>query len=194
MSSSRFAPVQHDRVHLVLADHLGEREAELGGAHRAGERDEHLAAVVEMRAVASAASISAAALKCRKWCVMKRGNGAEFGGHGEVGAGSWSTHGRAGGREVSAPRSCALAQRAATPGAERARSTARSRRIRQRPYSVRAPRTSAAPISPATRPPNAPAIAYSAAAGTRARRAIAYIGSQCSGWNFALNASSPSKS
>ena len=41
-----------DAVHLVLADHFGERKAELGGAHRAGEGDEHLAAVGEVIDVA----------------------------------------------------------------------------------------------------------------------------------------------
>ena len=41
-----------DRVHLVLADHLRERDAELGGAHRAGERHQHLAAGGEVRLVA----------------------------------------------------------------------------------------------------------------------------------------------
>jgi hypothetical protein len=33
-----------DRVHLVAADHLGERQAELPGRHRPGERHHHLAA------------------------------------------------------------------------------------------------------------------------------------------------------
>ena len=37
-----------DRVHLVAADHLGERQAELGRAHGARERDEHLPAAVEV--------------------------------------------------------------------------------------------------------------------------------------------------
>ena len=37
-----------DGVHLVLADHLGERQAELGRAHGAGERHQHLAALVEV--------------------------------------------------------------------------------------------------------------------------------------------------
>jgi hypothetical protein len=32
-----------DGVDLVLADHLGERDAEFGRGHRTGERDEHLA-------------------------------------------------------------------------------------------------------------------------------------------------------
>ena len=41
-----------DEMHLVLADHFGERQAEFGGAHRAAERDHHLAAAVEMRDVA----------------------------------------------------------------------------------------------------------------------------------------------
>ena len=36
---------------LPCADHLGERQAELGRAHRAGQGDEHLAAVVEVRCV-----------------------------------------------------------------------------------------------------------------------------------------------
>ena len=37
-----------DRVDLAAADHLGERQAELGRAHGAGERDEHLAAAVDV--------------------------------------------------------------------------------------------------------------------------------------------------
>jgi hypothetical protein len=49
MSSSRFAPVQLIACTLSLPDHLGEREPQLGRAHRAGERDEHPAAV-EVRA------------------------------------------------------------------------------------------------------------------------------------------------
>ena len=38
-----------DAVNLVLADHLGERKAELGGAHGAAEGDEHFAAGGEVR-------------------------------------------------------------------------------------------------------------------------------------------------
>ena len=34
-----------DAVNLVLADHLGERQAQLGGAHGAGDGDKHFAAV-----------------------------------------------------------------------------------------------------------------------------------------------------
>src|SRR5690606_17127024 len=41
-----------DDVDLVLPDHLGEREAEFGRAHGAGERDEHPAARVEVGDVA----------------------------------------------------------------------------------------------------------------------------------------------
>ncbi len=37
-----------DSVNFVLADHLGERKAQLRRAHRARERDEHLAAAREM--------------------------------------------------------------------------------------------------------------------------------------------------
>ena len=37
---------------LSAADHLGQRQAELGRAHRAGERHQHLAAAVEVRDVA----------------------------------------------------------------------------------------------------------------------------------------------
>ncbi len=37
-----------DRVHLAAADHLGERQAQLGGAHGARERDQHLAAAVQV--------------------------------------------------------------------------------------------------------------------------------------------------
>ncbi len=33
-----------DQVHLVAPDHLRQRNAELGGRHRAGERDQHFAA------------------------------------------------------------------------------------------------------------------------------------------------------
>jgi len=35
-------------VHLVLPDHLGQRQSELSRAHRPGERDEHLAAPREV--------------------------------------------------------------------------------------------------------------------------------------------------
>ena len=52
MSSSRFAPGARDGVHLAAADHLRERQPELCRAHRAGERDQHLAAGVEMAHVA----------------------------------------------------------------------------------------------------------------------------------------------
>jgi hypothetical protein len=41
-----------DAVDLVLADHLGERDAELGRAHRARERHEHRAAAVHELRVA----------------------------------------------------------------------------------------------------------------------------------------------
>jgi hypothetical protein len=37
-----------DRVDLLLANHLRQRDAELRGAHRAGEGDHHAAASVEM--------------------------------------------------------------------------------------------------------------------------------------------------
>ncbi len=41
-----------DAVNLVLADHLGERQAELGGAHGAGDGDEHFAARSKVRDIA----------------------------------------------------------------------------------------------------------------------------------------------
>ena len=37
-----------DAVDFVLADHFGERKSQLGRAHRAGQRDQHLAAACEM--------------------------------------------------------------------------------------------------------------------------------------------------
>jgi hypothetical protein len=37
-----------DGVDLALPDHLGQRDAELRRAHRAGERQEHHAALIEM--------------------------------------------------------------------------------------------------------------------------------------------------
>jgi hypothetical protein len=40
-----------DAVDLVLPDHFRERQAELGGAHRARERDEHLAALGQVRLI-----------------------------------------------------------------------------------------------------------------------------------------------
>ncbi len=40
-----------DQVHLVAPDHLRERDAELGGRHRARERHQHFAAGGEMRLV-----------------------------------------------------------------------------------------------------------------------------------------------
>ena len=40
-----------DGVNLPLADHLGERQAEFGRAHGAGQRHEHLPAVVEVAPV-----------------------------------------------------------------------------------------------------------------------------------------------
>src|SRR5690606_26965309 len=39
-----------DGVDLVLADHLGQRDPELRGAHRAGHRNQHLAATVQVPA------------------------------------------------------------------------------------------------------------------------------------------------
>jgi hypothetical protein len=39
-------------VHLVAPDHLGERLAELGRAHRAGERHQHAAAARQLRLIA----------------------------------------------------------------------------------------------------------------------------------------------
>ena len=36
-----------DAVDLVLADHLGQRQAQLGGAHRACQRDQHFSTVVD---------------------------------------------------------------------------------------------------------------------------------------------------
>jgi len=38
-NNSRTGAGAADAVNLVLADHLGERQAELGGAHGAGDRD-----------------------------------------------------------------------------------------------------------------------------------------------------------
>ena len=40
-----------DRVNFVLTNHLGEGDAELGGAHRACESDHHFPAAVDMRDV-----------------------------------------------------------------------------------------------------------------------------------------------
>jgi hypothetical protein len=37
-----------DQVHFVLANHLGERDAQLGGRHRARERHQHFAAGCEV--------------------------------------------------------------------------------------------------------------------------------------------------
>ena len=37
-----------DNLHLVPADHLGERDAQLGRAHRTAQRNHHLAAGVDM--------------------------------------------------------------------------------------------------------------------------------------------------
>jgi hypothetical protein len=37
-----------DAVDLILADHFGQREAKLGGAHGAGDGDEHLATLREV--------------------------------------------------------------------------------------------------------------------------------------------------
>jgi hypothetical protein len=55
----------HDGVDLVLADHLGQRDAELGRGHGARQRHEHLAAGLQVASYAFAASTSVAALKCR---------------------------------------------------------------------------------------------------------------------------------
>jgi len=41
-----------DAVHLALPDHLGEGEAQLRGAHRAGQGHEHPPTIVEERAPA----------------------------------------------------------------------------------------------------------------------------------------------
>ena len=41
-----------DRVHLVLPDHLGQRQPQLRRAHRAGERDHHLVPGFEMAHIA----------------------------------------------------------------------------------------------------------------------------------------------
>src|SRR5690606_8862642 len=41
-----------DGMHLVAADLFGERKAELGGTHRAGERDHHLSAAVQLLEIA----------------------------------------------------------------------------------------------------------------------------------------------
>jgi hypothetical protein len=46
------APVQQISLDLVLPDHLRQGEAELGGAHGAGEGDHHFSALVDMGAVA----------------------------------------------------------------------------------------------------------------------------------------------
>ena len=40
-----------DGVNFVLTNHLGQRNAELGGAHRAGESDHHFAATAKVRDV-----------------------------------------------------------------------------------------------------------------------------------------------
>ena len=39
-------------MHFVLADHFSERDADFSGAHRSPERDEHLAATIEVPCVA----------------------------------------------------------------------------------------------------------------------------------------------
>ncbi len=44
-------PGAGDCVHSILPDHLSERDAELGCAHRACDRHEHFATAVEVRAV-----------------------------------------------------------------------------------------------------------------------------------------------
>ena len=41
-----------NRVHFVLANHLGEREPELGGAHRACDRNQHFAAFLQVSGIA----------------------------------------------------------------------------------------------------------------------------------------------
>src|SRR5450756_1218284 len=41
-----------NEMHLVLADHLGEREAQFRSAHGPAQRDHHLAALVEVGHVA----------------------------------------------------------------------------------------------------------------------------------------------
>ena len=50
-SSSKIGAGAGDGVHFVLPNHFRERNAELGRAHRAGERDHHFPAGVEMRDV-----------------------------------------------------------------------------------------------------------------------------------------------
>jgi hypothetical protein len=41
-----------DGLHLVATDHLGQRTAQLGGAHRAGEGDQHLPAGLQVLDIA----------------------------------------------------------------------------------------------------------------------------------------------
>jgi hypothetical protein len=40
-----------NRLHLVLPDHFSERDAQLSGAHRAGNRHEHFSAAFEVRCI-----------------------------------------------------------------------------------------------------------------------------------------------
>ncbi len=64
-----------DAVNLVLADHLGEREAELGGAHGAADGDEHFAAGGEVLVVAFGRVNQRGGVEMAIVVLDKRGNG-----------------------------------------------------------------------------------------------------------------------
>ena len=61
-----------DRVDFVLADHFRERQAKLGGAHGAGKRHKHLAALGnQVRYRLRPHQSATPQLKWRKWCFKK---------------------------------------------------------------------------------------------------------------------------
>ena len=87
-----------DGVDFVLADHLGEGEAELGGGHGAGEGDEHLAAGLEVGLVAFGGVEQGGRVEVAVVVREKLGDGAFFGG--ELGVGVFGALGLAFGFHV----------------------------------------------------------------------------------------------
>ena len=63
-----------DRVHFVLADHLGQRHSELGGAHGAGDGHEHPAARVEVADVSVSRVLQRRRIEVAVVMVDKTGN------------------------------------------------------------------------------------------------------------------------
>ena len=65
-------------MHFVLANHFGERNAQLGGAHCASERDHHFSAAIEMRNVGIGSILQARGVKMPEVAINELADAAHF--------------------------------------------------------------------------------------------------------------------